>query len=81
MRVKQTGEAEPTGNNSTKKRKQRTPPTVAVTVRLEGELAEWGKQQKGGLSALLRRLLRQERKRRERANEAKQGREQTEAQA
>ncbi len=35
------------------------PPTVAVTVRLEYEQAEWGKRQQGGLSELLRRLLRE----------------------
>lgn len=36
------------------------PETVAVTVRLEPDLAEWGKNRLGGLSELVRRLLREE---------------------
>jgi hypothetical protein len=31
---------------------------------LEAELAEWGKRQPGGLSELIRRLLKEEQKRR-----------------
>jgi hypothetical protein len=34
------------------------PPTVKATVLVEPELVEWGKQQPGGLSELVRRLLR-----------------------
>lgn len=33
------------------------PPTEPVTVRLEPHQAEWGKRQRGGLSALLRAML------------------------
>jgi len=39
------------------------PPTVKATVLLEEDLLEWGKQQPGGLSELVRRLLREERER------------------
>lgn len=36
------------------------PPTKKYTVLLEEDLAEWGKRQPGGLSELMRRLLRAE---------------------
>jgi hypothetical protein len=37
------------------------PPTRKYNILLDEELAEWGKQQPGGLSELLRRLLKAER--------------------
>jgi hypothetical protein len=37
------------------------PPTRKYNILLPEELAEWGKQQPGGLSELLRRLLKAER--------------------
>jgi hypothetical protein len=37
------------------------PPTAKYTVLLEPELAEWAKTQPGGLSELVRRLLREAR--------------------
>ena len=37
------------------------PPTRKYNILLDEELAEWGKQQPGGLSELLRRLLKEER--------------------
>ena len=39
------------------------PPTRKVNILLEEELAEWGKQQPGGLSEMVRRLLQTERRR------------------
>jgi hypothetical protein len=36
------------------------PLTVKATLRLEPELLEWGKHKPGGLSELVRRLLREE---------------------
>jgi len=35
------------------------PKTVRTTVMVEPDLVEWGKQQPGGLSDLIRRLLRE----------------------
>lgn len=35
-------------------------PTQKYTLQLEAEIAEWAKRQPGGLSALVRRLLRRE---------------------
>jgi hypothetical protein len=41
------------------------PPMRQYTVRIEEDLGEWGKRQRpGGLSALIRRLLKEEQKRR-----------------
>jgi hypothetical protein len=37
------------------------PPMTRYNILLEEELGEWGKQQPGGLSETIRRLLRQER--------------------
>jgi hypothetical protein len=37
------------------------PQTVKATVLLEPDLLEWGKRQPGGLSELMRRLLREAR--------------------
>ena len=39
------------------------PPTIRYSVLLEEDLGEWGKQQPGGLSELIRRLLKAERER------------------
>ena len=39
------------------------PPTTRYSVLLEEDLGEWGKQQPGGLSELIRRLLKAERER------------------
>lgn len=39
------------------------PPTRKYNVLIDEELAEWGKQQPGGLSELVRRLLKEERAR------------------
>lgn len=39
------------------------PTTRKYNVLIEEELADWGKQQPGGLSELIRRLLKAERKR------------------
>ncbi len=36
------------------------PPTKKYNIMIEEELAEWGKRQAGGLSELVRRLLREE---------------------
>ena len=35
------------------------PNLVSATVKLEADLVEWGKNQPGGLSALLRQMLRE----------------------
>jgi hypothetical protein len=43
------------------------PNLVSATVKLEDDLVEWGKNQPGGLSALLRRLLREEKEKLEQA--------------
>lgn len=40
------------------------PPTRKYNLLLDEELGEWGKQQPGGLSELVRQLLAQEKKRR-----------------
>lgn len=40
-------------------------PTKQVSIMLPPALAEWGKRQRGGLSELVRKLLEEERKRRE----------------
>lgn len=39
------------------------PPTRKYNILLEEDVAEWGKQQRGGLSELVRRLLKEERDR------------------
>lgn len=41
------------------------PPTRKYNVLLDEDLADWGKQQPGGLSELVRRLLRAERQKQE----------------
>lgn len=41
------------------------PPTRKYNILLDEALAEWAKRQSGGLSELLRRLLKEEQKRRE----------------
>jgi hypothetical protein len=41
------------------------PPTRKCNVLIEEELADWGKQQPGGLSELIRRLLKAERHKQE----------------
>jgi len=41
------------------------PNLVITSVSLDADLLEWGKNQPGGLSALLRRLLREEKERAE----------------
>lgn len=38
------------------------PPTIKATVLLPPDLVDWGKGQPGGLSALIRRLLEEERR-------------------
>lgn len=43
--------------------KRRLAPVVRTTLMLEEELVEWGKGQPGGLSDLVRRLLREEKER------------------
>ena len=40
------------------------PPTRKYNLLLDEELGEWGKQQPGGLSELVRRLIKEERDRR-----------------
>ena len=45
------------------------PVTIRYSVLLQEDLGEWGKQQPGGLSELIRRLLKAER---ERQNQARQ---------
>ncbi len=55
--------------HETKTRKKPGPvpgaPTRKYNVLLEEELGEWAKQQPGGLSELVRRLIREERQRKE----------------
>ena len=54
---------ETTHTETTKRRRGPVPgtPTDKYTVLLPPTLGEWGKEQPGGLSELLRRLLEQER--------------------
>lgn len=47
------------------------PPTRKVNILLEEGLAEWGKRQPGGLSELIRRLLKAERRRQTGADNSK----------
>jgi hypothetical protein len=47
-------------------------PTQKYTLLLEEDIAEWGKQQPGGLSELLRRLLRKAREESEQGSAAGQ---------
>lgn len=42
------------------------PPMNRYNILLEEELGEWGKRQPGGLSGLIRRLLKEEREKKER---------------
>lgn len=44
------------------------PPTRKYNILIEEDLGEWGKQQPGGLSELIRRLLTEERKRKAEAS-------------
>ena len=54
------------GRNKRKRGPAKGPETVAYTLMLEEETAEWAKQQPGGLSEMVRRFLRQEMERRQR---------------